>query len=518
VTSEAIWLTIKGVETLDDLKPGGWHRLLIEPRRPESIRNRKNAYWLAVGAVCVGAFMGQLDASIVTVALPTLQRTFHASVGAVTWVGLSYLLVLVATVTAVGRFADMWGRKLLYVYGFGVFMFGSALCGLAPSLGALIAFRALQAVGAAMLQANSMAIIVLSVPRTSLGKAIGIQGAAQAVGLAVGPSVGGLLLAAGGWRLIFLVNVPFGVLGVIAGLVLIPRSLHLLERAPFDWKGLSMFFPAVVVVLSAISFGNSYGWTSPLIIGLFVIGLALATAFVARERSATDPMLDLTLFRRSRFRSGIASGLLSYLVMFGVLLLVPFYLEGGLGVGAARAGIELMMMPLALGVIAPFAGRLADRLGARPLTVGGMSLVATGLLALGALRPATPGFLALLALIGIGLGCFTPPNNASIMGSVPEQQSGLASGVLNMTRGMGTALGLALTGLVFDLAGGTSRIPVIVDHAFSLTAWFLASAALAAGLLSIGPRIMGRTKPTISHIESMSTDRMERSGLLAPGS
>jgi EmrB/QacA subfamily drug resistance transporter len=483
------------VDADEALRPVGWRRLLVEPRRPASIRSRENAYWLAVGAVCVGAFMGQLDASIVTVALPTLQRTFDASVGAVTWVGLSYLLVLVATVTAVGRFADMWGRKLLYVYGFAVFVIGSALCGLAPTLGALIAFRVLQAVGAAMLQANSVAIIVIAVPRASLGKAIGIQGAAQAVGLALGPSVGGLLLAAGGWRLIFMVNVPFGVLGVVAGLLLIPRSLHLNERVPFDWKGLSLFFPAVVAVLSAISFGNSYGWTSPVIVGTIVTGLALAVAFVIRERRAPDPMLDLRLFRSTRFRWGITSGLLSYLVLFGVLFLVPFYFERGLGFGAAQAGLELMMMPLALGLAAPFAGRLADRVGARPLTVGGMSLVAIALLALGALRPATPGFLALLALIGIGLGCFTPPNNAAIMGSVPGQQSGVASGVLNMTRGMGTALGLALTGLVFDLAGGTSPARLSVDAAFSLTAFFLGGAAMAAVLLSVigGSRQLSRS-------------------------
>ena len=160
--------------------------------------------------------MGQLDASIVTVALPTLQHTFDATVGAVTWVGLSYLLVLVATVTAVGRFSDMWGRKLVYVYGFVVFTGASLLCGLAPSLGALCGFRALQALGAAMLQANSLAIIVLVVPGRALGRAIGMQGTAQALGLALGPSVGGLLLAAGGWRLIFLVNVPFGILGAVA--------------------------------------------------------------------------------------------------------------------------------------------------------------------------------------------------------------------------------------------------------------------------------------------------------------
>ncbi|MFZ0251239.1 MAG: DHA2 family efflux MFS transporter permease subunit [Acidimicrobiales bacterium] len=462
----------------------GWQRLLVEPRRPASIRNKENAYWLAVAAVCIGAFMGQLDASIVTVALPTLQRTFHASVGAVTWVGLSYLLVLVATVTAVGRFADMWGRKLLYIYGFAIFVIGSALCGLAPSLGALIGFRVLQAIGAAMLQANSVAIIVLAVPRASLGKAIGIQGAAQAVGLALGPSVGGFLLAAGGWRLIFMVNVPFGVLGVIAGLLLIPRSLHLGDRVPFDWKGLSLFFPAVVAVLSVISFGNSYGWTSPLIMGTFAFGVILAAAFVVRERRVSDPMLDLSLFSRPRFRWGITSGLLSYLVMFGVLFLVPFYFERGLGIGAERAGLELMMMPLALGIVAPFAGRLADHLGAHPLTIGGMSLVAIGVFALGALRPSTLGFLGLLALIGAGLGFFTPPNNAAIMGSVPQHQSGLASGVLNMTRGMGTALGLALTALVFDLAGGTSLAPSTVDHAFSFTTFFLGVAAAGAVLLS----------------------------------
>src|SRR5579864_4486386 len=148
-----------------------WDRLLVEPRRPEVIRDRPDAHWFAVAAVCVGAFMGQLDASIVTVALPTLQKTFDASVGAVTWVGLSYLVVLVATVTAVGRFADMWGRKLLYVYGFVIFTAASALCGLAPGLGSLCGFRALQAVGAAMLQANSLAIIVLVVPAAALGRA-----------------------------------------------------------------------------------------------------------------------------------------------------------------------------------------------------------------------------------------------------------------------------------------------------------------------------------------------------------
>src|SRR5579872_921404 len=176
-------------------------RLLVEPRRPTWVATRPNAYWLVVATVCIGAFMGQLDASIVSLALPTLRVDFHASIGAVEWVALAYLLTLVSAVVAVGRFADMAGRKLLYTYGFGIFILGSILCGVSPNLPVLIAARVLQAFGAAMLQANSVALIVQAMPEGMLGRGIGVQGAAQAVGLAVGPAVGGLLITLGGWRL-----------------------------------------------------------------------------------------------------------------------------------------------------------------------------------------------------------------------------------------------------------------------------------------------------------------------------
>jgi EmrB/QacA subfamily drug resistance transporter len=450
--------------------------LLAEPRRLPSVRQRANAHWYAVAAVCIGALMGQLDASIVTVALPSLQRSFHSSVGSVTWVGLSYLVVLVATVTAFGRFADMWGRKLLYLYGFIIFIVASALCGLAPDLLALCGLRAVQAIGAAMLQANSLAIIVLVVPSRSLGRAIGLQGAAQATGLGLGPSVGGLLLSAGGWRLIFLVNVPLGICGAIAAVALVPRSQNLQRRVAFDWKGLSLFFPAVVAWLTAISFGTTEGWSSPVILSLFTAAALLSILFVRHERADDQPMLDLHLFANRRFSAGIASGLGSYLVMFGVLLLIPFYLARGLGFGAARTGVELMALPLAFGLVAPPAGRVADRIGARRLTVGGMGLVTAGLATLAVVRPGTPGLLLLLATIGSGLGLFTSPNNASIMAAAPPAQAGMASGILNMSRGLGTALGLAFTGLLFTISGG-GRSPVHSVHAFSITA--LARAGVA---------------------------------------
>ena len=321
-------LTIDGVDTLDELRPVGWHRLLVEPRRPEAIRRRPNAFWLAVAAVCIGAFMGQLDASIVTVALPTLQRTFHASVGAVTWVGLSYLLVLVATVAAVGRFADMWGHKLLYVYGFGIFIVGSALCGLAPNLGMLIGFRALQAVGAALLQANSVAIIVLAVPKSSLGKAIGIQGAAQAARTGARPD--GRRLSPGGRGL--------------AAHLLRQRALRagrhdrrVVARSPeptpqarvrFDWAGLALFFPAVVALFSAVSLVTRRDGPRPSILGLSWSEVPpWPRPSSGAKPDAASRCWTSGCSGRSRFSAGIASGMLSYLVMFGVLFLVPSILS-----------------------------------------------------------------------------------------------------------------------------------------------------------------------------------------------
>jgi EmrB/QacA subfamily drug resistance transporter len=456
----------------------GWRRLLVERRRPPSIAARPGAYWLVLATVCIGAFMNQLDASIVTVAFPTLQRNFHDPLGAVTWVGLSYLVVLVGLVTGVGRMADMVGRKLLYTYGFVVFIVGSALCGLAPNLDTLIAFRVLQAVGAAMIQANSVAIIVLALPKEKLGRGIGIQGAAQALGLALGPTVGGLLIALGGWRLIFFVNVPAGIVGTVMAWYLIPRSRHLQKRVPFDWLGLGLFFPAVAALLSAVSFGNSAGWTSPTIIGLFAAAIVLGTAFIRRESRTPHPMLDLSLFKRVPFAAGIASGLLSYLVLFGTLFVVPFYLERALHQSPAHAGLILGAMPIALGITAPFAGRLAERVGARPLTAATMGAL---VLAHGSLA----AIMVELTILGIGLGMFTPPNNAAIMGSAPRQQSGVASGVLNTTRGMGTAMGLAFTSLVFGLVVGSEHASAtVVTRGFEASAAFLGIVALAAMVLA----------------------------------
>ncbi|MGH7697716.1 MAG: MFS transporter [Candidatus Dormibacteria bacterium] len=483
----------------------GWRRLAVEPARPAAIRDSPNAAWLVVGSVCIGAFMGQLDASIVVIALPTMQVQLHSSLGGVEWIPLAYLLALVGCVTAVGRFSDMVGHKLIYIYGFGIFILGSLLCGLAPNLPALIGFRLLQGLGAALLQANSVALIVQSVPAAKLGKAIGVQGAAQALGLSLGPAIGGWLLVLGGWRLIFLVNIPAGALGMVLGWFLLPRSHHLSLREPLDWLGMGLFVIAAGSLLLGLSSGNQWGWVSLPSLGCFVVAAGFGTAFVLAELHVSAPMMRMATFRRIPFSAGIGSGLLSYLTLFGTLFVFPYYLRFAGHMDPAQAGLRLLALPLALGVTAPLAGQVADRIGARPLTVGGMLLVSADLVAI-AVHPSLGLLLLLeLVLLGIGLGAFTPANNAAIMGAVPRQQSGMASGILNMTRGLGTATGVATAGLIFGLATGTSvahtRSPHLVAAGLVAAAILLAvTAALAALVAALRGRAPLNSDPAMAPV------------------
>ena len=430
-------------------------RLLREPRRPIAVRNSPRAHWYVVATVCIGAFMGQLDASIVTLALPSMGRDLHASVGAVEWVALSYLLVLVATVATVGRIADAVGRKLLYVYGFGVFTAGSVLCGLAPTLPVLIAARVLQAIGAAMLQANSVALIAEAMPSPVLGRGIGVQGGAQALGLALGPAVGGLLLALGGWRLIFLVNLPAGVIGLALGWFLLPRSRSRRElgRDRSSWSSAACRSrpqarsctcrSVAAPVTPTASCSRAWPWVS-----------SRPVPSSGASAASRYPLIDLSIFRRPALAVGLSSGLVSYLALFGILFAVPYYLSAE-HVSEVWIGLQLAVLPVAIGVTAPIAGRLVDRVGDSTLTAGGLLLAAAGMLEI-ALRHGTAGLLIGLALAGLGLGAFTPANNAAVMSASPPGHTGVVSGMLNMTRGLGTALGVALTGAVFTAVAGVT--------------------------------------------------------------
>ncbi|WP_345652358.1 MFS transporter, partial [Streptomyces tremellae] len=428
--------------------------LTTERARPDGVRSRPNAWWLAVLTVCFGAFMGQLDASIVTLTYGSLRAGFHASLAAVEWVSLAYLLALVALLVPAGRLADAHGRKLLYLYGFAVFTAASVACGLAPSLGALVAFRVLQAAGAAMMQANSVALVTTSAPRERMRAALGVQAAAQALGLALGPTVGGALVSALDWRWVFWVNVPVGLIALVSGHYLLPRTRARSRAAGFDWPGLTLLAAATTGALLGVSAASGLpvpGWG---VAALFVFAALAGWGFVRRQRRAAAPLLDLALLRVRAVASGLVGALSGYLVLFGPLVLVPVLLTAR-GASELTAGLVLTALPAGFALAAAGGDRLLPRsLTDRGRCLTGAALCAVAVAALLAV-PLTVGWLVpVFAVVGLGLGTFTPANNTLIMSAVPARSSGTGGGLVNMTRGLGTALGVALVTLALHTAGG----------------------------------------------------------------
>lgn len=458
--------------------------LLAERPRPAAVRDSPRAAWFVVGTVCVGAFMGQLDASVVTLTFPALRTAFHTSLASVSWVSLAYLVTLGALLVPAGRLSDAVGRKRMYLLGFGVFTLASAGCGLAPSLPLLVAGRLAQAVGAAVMQANSTALITTSVPRVRLRSALGVQAAAQAAGLAAGPTIGGLLMAGPGWRWVFLINVPVGVVGLVAGHYLLPRTRDRHPIGRFDHAGLVLLAAGSTTALLAVS--TVSGLTVP---GWFAA--ALATAAVAAlaglrrwERRTADPLLPPALLSDRSVATGLLTAGLGYLVLFGPLVLGPVVLAG-LGLPAGRIGLALTALPLGFALSAVGAGRLVPRrYGNRARGTAGLGLAAAALLAQAAL-PVTPaGLVVTLLLVGLGLGLFVPANNAAVMAAMPGRSAGTASGLVNMTRALGTAVGVAAVTLVLHATEGAA---VATGAKLStLLLGFLAAVAGVAGL--VGPR------------------------------
>jgi MFS family permease len=373
-------------------------------------------------------------------------------VGAAEWVSLSYVLVLVAILTPVGRWADSVGRKSLYVGGFAAFTVASAGCAFAPDLPVLLGCRAAQAIGAALLQANSVALIAAAVPARRLGRSVGVQAASQAIGLAAGPAIGGALLAVGSWRLLFLVNVPTGVVGVLTGALLLPRSRDLAPPRRLDPRGLAGFVVAIAVGLLALSLLSGSGRTRLVAVPVAAVAVALGALVTRHERHAAEPLVDRALRRADGVPKGLVATFLAYAALFGSLVAVPLFLTGVGAGGSARIGLELAALPLGIGVTAPLAGGIADRAPRRVARVG-LGIATVALAALAMIRPTGLGLTLLLAVLGVGLGAFTPANNRAVMLSAPAGTSGAAAGLLNMMRGLGTAAGTAVAVVGFTAAG-----------------------------------------------------------------
>lgn len=450
--------------------------------------------WLVVGTVCVGAFMAALDASIVTIALPTLAGAFHVGLNLAAWVTIAYLLTLTALVVTFGRVADLFGRRAVYTAGFSVFIVGSALSGAAPTFTVLIAARVLQAVGAGMLQSNSVAIVTAAAPPGGRGRAIGFQAAAQAIGLALGPTIGGLLVGWLGWRAIFYVNVPVGIVGTLAALALLPDDRRARpasasapgRRAGFDVWGAGLLAVALVGLMYGLTQGYKLGWASLPVLGAFGVAAAALAGTAAVERRSPYPLVHPALMRVPVFVWGNLTGLLTYLTLFGVLFLMPFEFERAFHLAPAPSGLLLTAVPLSMMAASPFGGSLADRYGAHLLTVIGASLMEFGLIALALLGSVRSAYLLLapLAVIGVGMGLFTPPNNSSVMGSAPSEHLGTAGGVLNMARSLGMSMGSAIAATLYAsfllVYTGTERSFATAANLAACRDAFLGFALLAA--------------------------------------
>ena len=407
--------------------------------------------WFILTTVLVGATMSALDVSIVNIAMPTLKTDFNVSLATIEWVAIAYMLTLTIFLPLFGRLADIYGRSKLYNAGFVVFTIGSALCGMSPTANFMIGARILQAIGAGLLQANSIAIITAAFPSSERGKAIGIQGAVQAVAMSIGPFVGGVLIAAIGWRAIFYINVPIGILGTLAAMFILPRDEKKKEKEKVDYLGTCFFTSGLLFLVLALNEVVKLGLTSPGILLYFGLAAVLLGLFVITELKVEYPLVDLKMFRNFTFSAGNFTGMLSYYVLFAIMFLMPFYLERVVGYSIALTGGLLTPIPLAMAVVAPWAGSVSDRRGPRLMTTTGMLLTAFACFLLMLLGESSHLALlvGILIMLGIGMGLFTPPNNSAIMGAAPKDKLSVAGGILNMMRSLGLIFGVDISGLIF---------------------------------------------------------------------
>ena len=443
-------------------------------------------------------FITYLDSTILNVALPTIQHDLHASLSALQWVADAYLLVLASVLLLAGSLADRLGRKRLFATGLAAFSVGSLLCSLAPDVGALIALRMLQALGGCMLTPVSLSIVrnTFTDPRER-AQALGIWSGIFGLAAACGPVVGGVLVSEVGWRSVFWVNVPIGLVMMIATRRYVPES-----RAPHprrvDVPGQVLMIAALGSLTYALIQGPDQGWGSAEILALFAVALAALAGFLLVEGRTREPLLELRFFRSSPFSGACVIAVAAFVVLAGFLFVNTLYLQQVHGESALGTGLALLPATVVMAAAAPVAGHLTGRRGPRiPLVASGL-LIAAGSAVLLGLGPATPYLRLAFAyvLLGAGLGLVNPPITNTGISGMPPEQAGVASAVISVTRQIGQVLGVAVMGAMLSsslragLAAGLPR-----DQAFSAATngpWALAVACglvvAVAGLLTTSAR------------------------------
>jgi len=406
---------------------------------------------LVLVIIAFAVFMASLDSTIVNISLPSIAKSFDADISMISWVALSYLLALAGFLLILGRLADLKGFRKVFIAGFVMFTIGSLACGLSATLNQLIAFRAMQGIGGAALDALAPAMIVLYLPEETRGRVLGVLATVVSIGIAAGPILGGFITEYSSWHWIFFINIPIGIVAIIGAFRLLPGDPDLQKSAGFDYAGSVLIIAALSSLIYTLNRGLELGWTSPVIIGTLLITLVCGTLFFVHERRTNDPLIDIHLLASKNFALGNAAGMILILVDCGTLFLMPFYLENAKNLPVDSAGLLLAVPALTLMVVGIIAGMLSDRYGPRILTTGAAILAAGALLLFAGFDVNTgiPFIIATLALFGVALGLFFPPNMSQILGtSCGAGSEGVASSMMMTIRNVGAAFGVALFGTI----------------------------------------------------------------------
>jgi EmrB/QacA subfamily drug resistance transporter len=434
------------------------HRSSNAPDPQKATPSRQPYPALAMLGVNLMVFMATLDMSIVNVALPTLVGDLNTDFATIQWVILSYVLVIASLLLLVSRLGDMRDKKRIFSSGLVLFILASLCCGMAPSVSWLIAFRALQGVGGAMSQSLGMAIITQIAPPSSRGRALGFIGGTVAMGLMLGPPLGGMLIGFAGWRSMFLVNVPIGILAFFMVRRFMPDLPPIKKGERFDVPGAVLASLTLASYSLGMTLAQRNGITDPAALSLLTLAVGGLALFIRVERRSKAPMLDLSLFANPLISLPLAMSVLVFITGASGFIM-PFFLQTAQGRTVTEMGLIMMILPASMALTAPLSGSLADKYGSRVICLVGLLVLFGGCLALGTLTVDTPwwGYLLRTMPVGLGIGIFQAPNNSAIMGEMPPHRLGVGSGLANYARVFGQTTGLPLVGTFFAslvLSGG----------------------------------------------------------------
>ncbi len=452
-------------------------------------RERTHATRWALASLSLSILLSSLGTSIANVGLPTLAQAFDASFQQVQWIVLAYLLAITTLIVSVGRLGDIIGRRRLLLAGIVLFTLASFVCGAVSSLPLLIAARAAQGLGAAVMMALAVAFVGETVPKEKTGRAMGLLGTMSAIGTALGPSLGGVLIAGPGWRAIFFVNVPLGILTFVLAHRALPveTGRPKAERAGFDIAGTVLL--ALTLAAYALAMTTGRGHFGPVNLALLasaIIGIGL---FILMEQRVASPLIRLSAFRNPTLSASLAMNALVSTVMMATLVVAPFYLSRTLGFDAAAVGAVMAIGPIVSALSGVPAGRIVDRLGAPFVAIAGLAAMAIGSLALCVLPALTgiAGYIVAIVILTPGYQLFQAANNTVVMIDVGPQQRGVISGMLNLSRNLGLITGASVMGAVFALASATIDITTAPPDAIAagMRFTFAVAAALIVGAIAI---------------------------------